>query len=210
MNNKKVRCGVPFFKLADGLWPGLEAPGFQLAAGGGTDQYRAMIVPVTEDGAYGGLITDGQLVYIGPVGMAMDHCPYLVLSHYLHHFFRGDIHNILLLHLVGHTAVAAQLVTDFLAVGKWQAEEKPLDEPAMYSFPVTLVVLIQGAQGITVQDQGRGTIKVNDRMLRQELDTGFLAKALADQKITVTMNEIAWDAGVCELSESRFDLLVER
>jgi hypothetical protein len=57
---------------------------------------------------------------------------------------------------------------------------------------------IVGAERVAVHDQNPAAIEVEHLLFRQQRHAAFAGVALADQEITVAVNEVAGDAGIHE------------
>lgn len=69
---------------------------------------------------------------------------------------------------------------------------------------------IVSAERVAVHDQNIAAIEVEHLLFRQQRHTALAGVALADQEITVAVNEIAGDAGIHQCFNGRRHLTVQR
>ena len=93
------------------------------------------------------------------------------------------------LELYGLLALLTHVRSHFTAFGQGHGHKGLLVSRISDHLTELHVLKIIGTQAVTVHDQGRGPVKVDDGFLCQTLNTGFVLKSCSKQKITIAVNE---------------------
>ncbi len=97
-----------------------------------------------------------------------------------------------------------------LRINSGRARNRPLDPRGVDFGAKRQVAGIVGAERVAVHDQHLAAVEVEHLLFRQQLHAAFAGEALADQEITVAVNEVAGDAAFHQRFDGAGDFPVQR